>query len=249
MKAFFVRLVVVGAAIALVSSVVACIKTTDTVRMGTEGAYPPYSFINEAGELDGFEIELGNELCRRADYECTWITNDWESIIPNLINGDYDTIIAGMTATEERDQLIDFTQGYVPSTPSVYVAAAGASDDVIAGIVATQVSTVQADYIAGTDATSLELDLAEEPITAVTNGEADAAFAEKSFLQPYIADSGGSLIFIGPEVDMGDDIGIGVREDDQELKRRLDEAIDAMKADNSLNTLIIKWFGEDAPTY
>ena len=48
---------------------------------------------------------------------------------------------------------------------------------------------------------------------------------------------------------MGDDIGIGVREDDQELKRRLDEAIDAMKADNSLNTLIIKWFGEDGPTY
>ncbi|MDA8004923.1 MAG: transporter substrate-binding domain-containing protein, partial [Alphaproteobacteria bacterium] len=51
------------------------------VRMGTEGAYPPYNFINDAGEIDGFERELGDELCRRANLNCEWVTNDWDSII------------------------------------------------------------------------------------------------------------------------------------------------------------------------
>ena len=71
-----------------------------TVRMGTEGAYPPYNFINDAGEVDGFERELGDELCTRAGLTCEWVTTDWDSIIPNLQSGNYYTIIAGMSITE-----------------------------------------------------------------------------------------------------------------------------------------------------
>ena len=63
----------------------------DTIRMGTEGAYPPYNFINDAGEVDGFERELGDELCARAMLTCEWVVNDWDSIIPNLVSGNYDT--------------------------------------------------------------------------------------------------------------------------------------------------------------
>ena len=66
----------------------------DTIRLGTEGAYPPYNFINDAGEVDGFERELGDELCKRAELTCEWVTNDWDSIIPNLLSGNYDAIIA-----------------------------------------------------------------------------------------------------------------------------------------------------------
>ena len=75
----------------------------DTVRMGTEGAYPPYNFINDAGEVDGFEREMGDELCARAELTCEWVTNDWDSIIPNLVSSNYDTIMAGMSITDERD--------------------------------------------------------------------------------------------------------------------------------------------------
>jgi polar amino acid transport system substrate-binding protein len=74
------------------------------VRIGTEGAYPPFNFINDANELDGFEIELGNELCKRAGLTCEWVINDWDTIIPNLVGGNYDTIMAGMNATEARAQ-------------------------------------------------------------------------------------------------------------------------------------------------
>ena len=69
----------------------------ETVRLGTEGAYEPWNFVNDAGKLDGFEIELGNELCKRASLRCEWVKNDWDSIIPNLKSGNYDAIIAGMS--------------------------------------------------------------------------------------------------------------------------------------------------------
>jgi polar amino acid transport system substrate-binding protein len=95
----------------------------DVVRLGTEGAYPPWNFINDDGEVDGFERELGDELCARAELTCEWVTNDWDSIIPNLVSGNYDTIIAGMSITDERDEVIDFTQAYTPPDPSAYVAA------------------------------------------------------------------------------------------------------------------------------
>ena len=67
----------------------------DVVRLGTEGAYPPWNFLNDDGEVDGFERELGDEVCARAELECEWVTNDWDSIIPNLVSGNYDVIIAG----------------------------------------------------------------------------------------------------------------------------------------------------------
>ena len=73
----------------------------DVVRLGTEGAYPPYNYINEANELVGFEIDLGNALCERAGLTCEWVQNDWDSIIPNLVGGNYDAIMAGMNATPE----------------------------------------------------------------------------------------------------------------------------------------------------
>jgi polar amino acid transport system substrate-binding protein len=57
----------------------------DTVRMGTEGAYPPYNFINDNGEVDGFEKDVGDMLCIRANLDCVWVINEWDSIIPNLL--------------------------------------------------------------------------------------------------------------------------------------------------------------------
>jgi polar amino acid transport system permease protein len=80
----------------------------DVVRLGTEGAYPPYNFINDAGEVAGFEREFGDEICKRAGLTCEWTTNEWDSIIPNLQSGNYDVIIAGMSITDEREFYLSF---------------------------------------------------------------------------------------------------------------------------------------------
>ena len=96
------NLLIAAAALALSAGA----TLAEPLRMGTEGAYPPYNFVNEKGEVDGFEIELGNELCKRIGAECTWVRNDWDSIIPNLVSGNYDAIMAGMSITAERKQAL-----------------------------------------------------------------------------------------------------------------------------------------------
>ena len=219
-----------------------------TVRMGTEGAYPPYNFINDAGEVDGFERELGDELCKRAELTCEWVKNDWDSIIPNLVSGNYDTIIAGMSITEERDKVIDFTQDYYPPTESAYVAAAEGVD-LTGGVVAAQTATIQAGYVAESGATLVEFATPEETIAAVRNGEADAVFADYDYLLPIVEESSGALMFVGDRVPLGGGVGMGLRESDGELRDKFDSAITSMKEDGSLNALLTKWFGDGVSTY
>ena len=220
----------------------------DVVRMGTEGAYAPYNFINDSGEVDGFERELGDELCARAELTCEWVTNDWDSIIPNLVSGNYDTIIAGMSITDERDEVIDFTQNYIPPAASAYAALA-ADVDLEGGVIAAQVNTIQAAYVAESGATLLEFATPDETIAAVTNGEADAVFADKDFLVPIVNESGDELVFAGEDVQLGGGVGMGVRESDTELKEAFDAAIQSMKDDGTLDTLIYKWFGDEAQVF
>lgn len=211
----------------------------DVVRMGTEGAYPPWNFINDKGEVDGFERELGDELCKRAELTCEWVTNDWDSIIPNLVSGNYDAIIAGMSITDERDAVIDFTQAYTPPDPSNYLAASE-NVDLMNGVIAAQTGTIQAGYVAESGATLVEFATPDETIAAVQNGEADAVLADSSFLAP-IAEQNGDLMIVGDPVALGGGVGMGVRESDTALRDTFDAAIQSMKDDGSLNELIAKW--------
>ena len=92
---------------------VASIANSQTIRIGTEGAYPPWNNLNSAGELEGAEIDFGNEACERMGVTCEWVTQDWDGIIPALLQGKYDIIIAGMSITEERKEKVNFTTGYM----------------------------------------------------------------------------------------------------------------------------------------
>jgi len=209
--------------------------SADVVRLATEGAYPPFNFIDDKGEVAGFEREFGDEICKRAALECTWTTNEWDSIIPNLQSGNYDVIIAGMSITDERKKVIDFTQNYYPPAASAYVATS-ADADIKTGVVSAQVSTIQAAYVAESGATLLEFPTPDETVAAVRNGEAAAVFADKDYLRPFVDESNGELQFVGEDVSIGGGVGLGIRQSDTELKGKLDGAISAMKADGSKST-------------
>ena len=153
-----------------------------------------------------------------------------------------------MSITDERDEVIDFTQDYIPPTASAYVGAAEAADWE-KGVVAAQTATIQAGHIASSGATLVEFATPEETVAAVRNGEADAVFADADYLAPLVEASGGGLVFIGPDVPLGGGVGMGLRESDSELKEKFDAAITSMKKDGSLNTLLVKWFGEATAQY
>ena len=83
------------------------------LRIATEGAYPPWNFTTPDGRLDGFEVDLAQDLCRRMQARCDIVQQDFDGMIPALTSGKFDAIMAGMSITEQRQQAIAFTRPYV----------------------------------------------------------------------------------------------------------------------------------------
>ncbi len=223
----------------------------ETVTIATVGTYHPFSLINEEGEIDGLERELGDELCRRADLECEWVVNDWADMIPDLMAGEFDAIFSGMSITAKREELIDFTEAYYPPTPSVYVAKAGAGDEAVEGTIGAAPNTIYSDYFAELDRPVVLLDDSSttlNSINAVLAGTVDAVLVDHGYAVESLLEHEGRLEIVGPSVLLDRGLGIGVRKGG-ELKGKLDEALASMKADGIVNDLILKWVGPDASTF
>jgi len=220
----------------------------DKVRFGTEGAYAPWNFMDDSGKLAGFEIELGAELCRRAKLECEFVVNEWDSIIPNLIAGNYDGIMAGMSVTDERKKTINFSEEYYPADPSRYAAAKGDKfdfDNLKGAKIGAQGATVQAAYLEANLKEGNTIKLYEKPDQSVADlaaGNIDLLLADGSFLDPVIKGSAGNIVYTGPEVQIGGGVAVGLRQKDTELAEKMNAAIAEVKKDGTLDKMIKEFF-------
>ncbi len=93
----------------------------DPLRIGVEGAYPPFSYKEADGTLAGFDIEIANALCGEMNRECELVEQEWDGMIPALKAQKFDAIVASMSITEERKRQIDFSEKYY-QTPARIVA-------------------------------------------------------------------------------------------------------------------------------
>ncbi|KAB1083090.1 transporter substrate-binding domain-containing protein [Neorhizobium galegae] len=98
-------------AMTLMATAAAAQDKTEIV-IATEGAFPPYNLTRPDGTLDGYDIELGKNLCERMKIKCTFVAQAFDGIIPALNAGKFDAIMAGMSATEKRKEVIDFSMSY-----------------------------------------------------------------------------------------------------------------------------------------
>ena len=245
-----------------------------TIKIGTEGAYPPWNGTNAAGELEGAEIDLAMDLCERMNATCILVAQDWDGIIPALQNGKYDAIIAGMSITSERMEVIDFSQGYAtePATFSTQSSSALASTGTSGplnldlassagglaelkslldgAVIGVQGSTTHENFVRqelGDSVTikaydtqlNLELDLLA--------GRLNAALSDSGSMEEFMESNPG-LAFFGPKLgggQFGPGVGVGLRQSDADLKAMFNKAIDEARADGTLATHFIKWFGKD----
>ncbi|WP_449395023.1 transporter substrate-binding domain-containing protein [Devosia riboflavina] len=161
----------------------------ESIRIATEGAYAPWNFLDDSGKPAGFEIDLGNAICEKAGLTCEWLINDWDSIIPNLLAGNYDLIMAGMSITDERLETIDFTQNYFPPDPSKFVAMAGTEIDfaTLSGKrVGVQGGTIQAAYAEENFAsgnTIVTFTTADQAMADLAAGNLDTILADGAYLR------------------------------------------------------------------
>jgi polar amino acid transport system substrate-binding protein len=124
----------------------------ERLRVATEGAYPPFNFIDERGQLAGFDVDIAGALCDVLKKECEMMAVPWEQLLSRLAAGDFEVIVASMAKTPERAQLAEFTDVYY-RTPHAFI---GRADDGIrevtpatvhGKVLAAQRDTIQADYL------------------------------------------------------------------------------------------------------
>lgn len=236
------------AAAAIIALLAACGDRADTATIATDGNYHPFNFVNDRGEIDGLERELGDELCRRAGLTCEWVVSEWETMIPDLVAGEFDVILAGMSITAEREESIDFSEAYYPPTPSVFLARAGAGDDAVGGTIGVTANTIYSDYFTELGRPFVSIEASTDVADAVLAGDVDAAMVDHGYGVEKLAQHEGRLEIVGPAVLLDRGLGMGIRKG-SDLKERLDEALASMKADGSLNALIRTWVGAGASTF
>ncbi len=240
--------------LALAASVIATPAMSQNVRIGTEGAYAPYNYVDDNGKLAGYEIDLGNALCAEAGLTCEFVTNEWDSIIPNLVAGNYDMIMAGMSITEERQKTISFSDEYYPAEPSKYAAASGDTFDLAAlkgKKIGVQSATMQAAYAAehfGANNTILSFDTFDQSVADLAAGNIDLLLADGDPLDAVVKASKGTLIFIGEGVRIGGGVAIGLRKKDADLADQLNKALTSLKKMGTVDKLIKEYF-TDGPFY
>jgi len=226
------------------------------VVVGTEGAYPPFNYINQDGELEGFDIDITRALCEEMGAECPLKTQEWSGIIPGLLAKKYDAIIASMSITEERKKKVDFTQKYY-QTPARF---AGAKDfDVeiskkgLEGLtVGVQRATVSENFLRDNFGDVVEVksyESQDEATLDLTIGRLDLVIADSLQLRGgfLTTDKGADYEFKGPgfsdERWFGEGIGIAVRPEDDELKECFNKAIEGILADGTYDRISQEHFG------
>lgn len=225
----------------------------DTLRIATEGAYPPFNSFNDQGELEGFDVDIAAALCQAMGRECELVAVQWEEIINGLVQGSYDMIVASMARTPERDRLVDFTNHYYRSR-SAFVAVANAQFDISAEglrgkVLCAPVKTVQADYLQRIygDVTSVRLSTdSVEAFDLLVAGDVQVVLSDSlNCLEFLTSDKGLGFDFIGealPAEDHSSSAHIAVREGDDELRMAINEALRTIRLDGTYDRINRRYF-------
>ncbi|MDA9743152.1 transporter substrate-binding domain-containing protein [Candidatus Pelagibacter sp.] len=231
------KLKVLGLGI-LISSFLTISSIADQIKIGTEGAYPPWNSKDSAGNLIGFEVELANELCKIMNHDCTIVEQDWDGMIPALVSRKFDAIMAGMSITGERMKTINFSQGYADEVASLAVMK-GSKNEGLKTMSAINLSDVSADEQAtldvltkafkgktiGVQTATIHQNFLESGLMGnvkirtyktqdevnldLSAGRIDAALAAAVAFTDYAEKSGKAVVLTGPTF-AGGDFGNGV---------------------------------------
>ncbi|MGH6931351.1 MAG: ABC transporter substrate-binding protein [Dongiaceae bacterium] len=229
-----------------------------SVKIATEGAYPPFNSIDANGKLVGFDVDIANELCARMQANCEIVAQDWDGIIPGLLEKKYDAIVASMSINEERKQKVDFTVKYY-NTPAKFVTKKGSGIQVTKeGLtgknIGVQVSTIHENFVRdnfGDVATIKSYDTQENANLDLAAGRLDAILADSVALDEGFlkTDAGKDFEFVGPDFSdpkwFGDGAGIAVRKGEPDLLNALNDGIKAIRADGTYQKIQSKYFTYD----
>lgn len=225
----------------------------DSYRIATEGTYPPWSYKDAQGTLQGWDVDIARALCEKMKARCEIVAQDWDGMLPGLLSRKFDLIVASMAITEQRRQRVAFSTKY-KDTVSRFVARKGTPNEVspqaLKGkTIGVQRGSIQAGYLTHNYG-SADLRFYDTPQAAeldLVAGRVDYIFGNMvtyfvGFMKtPHAKD----FAFVGPEFKgglLGEGNGIAVRKDDPQTLAKVNAALDAIRADGTYDRITAKYF-------
>jgi polar amino acid transport system substrate-binding protein len=216
------------------------------VNIGSDTTYPPHEFI-EDGVVKGFDVDVVAAICERINCQPNWITTAWDGIFGALADGQFDMVVSGVTITEERDKIVDFSEPYIIVQQGVLMRVEDAGktiDDFKSGAMrlASQTGTTNAalgEELVGRDNLAL-FDAFNNAVVALQNGDVDGVIIDSTSAAAYEQEFAGELTVAITGLS-SDPLGL-VFQEGSELQDSFNEGLQAIKDDGTLNELIIKWW-------
>ncbi len=222
--------------------------------IGTDSTYPPFEFVDASGTIQGFDIDIAKALCARMKADCSFVSTDWDGIIPALNARKFDMIVSSMAITPERLKLVDFSDHFYRTPPAIAVPKDSTITDV-AGlkgkVIGAQTSTTNVNYAEKHLAdTELKLDpTADEYELDIVAGRVDAVIDDIVVLSEWVKSEDGAcckiltILPIDKEIS-GSGAGIAIRKGDP-LREKLNTAIAAIRASGEYEKIQHKYFDFD----
>ena len=220
------------------------------VKIGTNAEYPPFEFVDEDGNLAGFDVDLMEAIASEADFEFEFVNTKWDGIFVALASGEFDAVISAATITEERKQTVDFSDSYFNAGQMIFVRAdttdISGPGDLDGKSVSVQLGTTGDIWLS--EETGAEVIRHEEntlAFQALANGDVDAAVAD--------GPTGIDIVQANPEMNLkvldgiytDEDYGIAVKKERQDLLEAINKGLAAVKASGAYDEINDKYFGTD----
>lgn len=223
--------------------------SAETIRIGTEAGYPPYMTRDAAGVLSGFDKDVGDAVCARLGAECIWIEAAFADLLPGLVAGRFDIVIAALAASPERRRIVDFTRSYRTEGPNIG-AFAGLSPGLLPedARIGVPSGTIHEAHLRDTGRTFRSYPSFDAVLGALLRGEIDVAFAATGMLRQAFETRLPQLRLLSEEEIDGWETAIAVRRHRGKLRDRIDAVLDDLWRDGTIPALEARWFVDGRPT-
>ncbi|WP_417696980.1 transporter substrate-binding domain-containing protein [Psychromonas sp.] len=237
--------------------------SAETLKIGTSADFPPWESVDSAGNIVGFDREIGDEVCKRIGAECIWANQNFDGLLPGLSIGKFDLVLAALSINAEREKSVDFSIAYADAPSNFIISSKNqVSSEVDKATLLTFLEGKKVGVQTGTTHEQLisnhiptaEIRIYERPEQILADIKAkriDVGFTQRSAWDGLLGENSADFKFIGPLLtgadfsDLGRGQGIVLRKGNEKLKKRVDEALETMLEDGTITRQSNAAFGYD----
>jgi arginine/ornithine transport system substrate-binding protein len=229
-----------------------------TLAIGTEASYPPFAYVDAEDRLQGFDIDISRALCEQLERRCELQNLNFDALIPGLLSRRFDAVVASLSITPEREQVVDFTDKYY-HTPAKFVRRKGSGIEIepesMRGlVVGVQRASTHDRFLTERFSNVVKIRryvTQEEAYMDLVAGRLQLVLGDSVALQTGLLeqDMGRDFEFVGPDYNdprwFGRGAGIAVRKGNEELRQALNQALQAIRDSGEYQRIQDRYFDFD----